>query len=258
MTGRLRIKLVPGLVIFPFPSLSLRGYLISQSQHQCLHVLCLHLSLFLSVALFLCLSLSPLFFVCHILCSHSLCIFLWECVFSSSLFFSRSLFFCFTLWISLLSISVAFPFVSFSYLCLSLRLSVSVSFFKSVYPFMSFCMHRLFLSVSVCLCFSVCPSLCVSLSGLWVCSPNSSLAFYVSIFLNPNLYLSVWSHLFFSVSLTLHTHTHTHTHTHRPLYISVSVFPCFFSQRSSNDRKIWQIISGHVSKRYLPVLPLSV
>ena len=121
---------------------------------------------------------------------------------------------------------------------------------------MSFRMYLLFLSVSVCLCFSVCPSLCVSLSDLWVCSPNISLAFYVSISLKPNLYLSVW-YISLSVSLTPHSHTHTHTHTHTPLYISLSVFPCLFSQRSSNDKKKI-IISGHIRKRYLPVLSLSV
>ena len=206
-------------------------------------------SVALSVSFFI-----PFLFVYHILHSQSLRIFLWECVFSSSLFFSRSLFFCFTLWLSLLSISVSFPFVSFSYLSLSLRLSVSVSFFKSVYPFMSFCMCIYCFWVSLCVFASLYVHLSVYLyviSG----SPNISLAFYVSISLNPNMYLSVRSYLFLSVSLTLHTHTHTHTHT--PLCISVSVFPCLLSQRSSNDRKKI-IISGHVSKRYLPVLPLSL
>ena len=66
MMGRLWIKLAPGLVIFPFPSLSLRGYLISQSQHRCLHVLCLHLSLFcmwLSFCVFISCCLSVIFYV---------------------------------------------------------------------------------------------------------------------------------------------------------------------------------------------------
>lgn len=137
MIGRLGIKLAPGPVIFPFPSLSLRGYLISESASMSLcpvstSVSFVSMSLFLSLSPFVCLSFSvyvvtiPVYF-CVRMCLPFLSFFPGP---YSSVFHSVCLSLCLLL--------LLFPLcLSPIYLCLlgslSLSLSVCVSFSVTLY-----------------------------------------------------------------------------------------------------------------------------
>ena len=152
MTGRLRIKLAPELVIFPFPSLSLRGYLISQSQHRFRVSIGISMSSFVSfssVALFLCLSLSH-FFLSVIFYVVSLSVYFCENVFFLPLSFSLGLYFSVSLCDS--------PFCLFLFLfplCLS--------------PIYLCLLGCLFLSLSLSLCIPLCHSVCVSIVSECLC-----------------------------------------------------------------------------------------